>query len=164
VIEPGTYTISVTADHATSSDGAAPCNGFPDAFLTRSYPATITSTQSRSFFLVTLQLNNPAPYSSSVGFGLGVAGNAVGFTIDGPDISEILPNNTYLEITGSSPTDVQATATGSVITIPFSGSFEYCALTSPMGRLNNCFTTPADQKVAYAQCLSTHDTMVLTRR
>ena len=60
-----------------------------------------------------------------MGFGMGIAGNAVGFTIDGPDISEILPGYTYLEISGSAPTDVPATFTGSGISIPFSGSFEY---------------------------------------
>jgi hypothetical protein len=165
-VEPGNYTISVTADRATSHDGAAACSGFPDAFLTRTYTATIASQPAhpRSFFIVTLQLNNPAPFIASMGFGMGVAGNAVGFTIDGPAITEILPGYTYLDIEGSAPTDVQATSTGDGIRIPFSGSFEYCALKSPMGLQNNCFTTPADQKIAYAQCISTHDVMVLTRR
>jgi hypothetical protein len=111
-----------------------------------------------------MALNNPAPFVTSMGFGLDIAGSAVGFTIDGPAISEILPAFTYLEITGTAPTDVPATSTGSSISIPFSGSFEYCALKSPMGSRNNCFTTPADQKLAYAQCLSPHDVMVLTRR
>jgi len=37
-------------------------------------------------------------------------------------------------------------------------------LKSPMGIQSNCFTTPADQKIAYAWCLSTHDVMVLTKR
>ena len=79
-IEPGNYTISVTADRATSHDGAAACSGFPDAFLTRSYTATIASqpTHPRSFFHATLRLNNPAPFITSMGFGLGIAGNAVG--------------------------------------------------------------------------------------
>jgi hypothetical protein len=165
-VEPGNYTISVTADRATSHDGAAACSGFPDAFLTRSYRATIASqpTHPRSFLIVTLQLNNLAPFSTSMGFGLGIAGNAVGFTIDGPAIGEILPSYTYLEITGFAPTDVPATSTRSGISIPFSGSFEYCALKSPMGIQSNCLTTPADQKIAYAQCLSTHDVMVLSKR
>jgi hypothetical protein len=165
-IEPGNYTISVSADPATSYDGAAACSGFPAALLTRSYAATIASdpTHPRSSFQATLQLNNPAPFSTAMGFGFGIAGYAVGFTIDGPDISEILPGYTYLEIAGSAPTDLPATSTGSGLSIPFSGSFEYCVLKSPMGLANNCFTTPADQRVAYAQCLSTHDVMVLTRR
>ena len=117
----------------TSRDGAAACSGFPDAFLTRSYTATIASdpTHPRSLFQATLQLNNPAPFITSMGFGLGIAGNTVGFTIDGPAISEILPGYTYLEITGSAPTDVPATSTRSGISIPFSGSFVYCALKSP---------------------------------
>jgi hypothetical protein len=111
-----------------------------------------------------LQLNNPVPFITSMGFGFGIAGNTVGFTIDGPAISEILPGYKYLEITGSAPTDAPATSTASGISIPFSGSFEYCALKSPMGIHNNCFLTPADQKIAYAQCLSTHDVMVLSKR
>jgi hypothetical protein len=165
-VEPGNYTISVTADRTTSYDGAAACSGYPDAFLTRSYTATIASqpTHPRSLFIATLQLNNPAPFITSMGFGLGIAGNAVGFTIDDPEIWEVLPSYTYLEIAGSAPTNAPATSTGSGISIPFSGSFEYCALKSPMGVQNNCFTTPADQKIAYAQCLSTHDVMVLTKR
>ena len=124
-LEPGDYTISVTADRATSTDGSAACSGFPDALLTRSYTATIASdpTQPSLVFQATLQLNNPAPFITSMGFGLGIAGNAVGFTIDGPAISEILPGYTYLEIIGSAPTDVPATSTGSGISIPFSGSF-----------------------------------------
>jgi len=162
-IEPGNYTVTVTADRTTSYDGAAACSGFPDAFLTRSYTATIASqpTHPRSFLIVTLQLNNPP---TSMSFGVGIAGNAVGFTIDGPPIWEILSSYSYLDIEGSAPTDVLATSTGSEISIPFAGSFEYCALKSPMGIQSNCFTTPADQKVAYAQCLSTHDVMVLTKR
>ena len=97
-------------------------------------------------------------------FALGVAGDAIGFTIDGPAILEALPGYGYLEITGSAPTDVPATATSAAIAIPFSGSFAYCALKSPMGSGNNCLTTPADQRIAYAQCLSDHDLMVLTKR
>ena len=94
---------------------------------------------------------------------LGFTGdNTVGFTIDGPAISEILPGYTYLEITGSAPTDVPATPTRSGISIPFSGSFVYCALKSPIH--NNSFLSPADQRIAYAQCLSTHDVMVLSKR
>ena len=164
-LEPGDYTISVTADRATSTDGSAACSGFPDALLTRSYTATIASDPTYPrVFQVTLQLNNPAPFITSMGFGLGIAGSAVGFTIDGPAISEILAGYTYLEIIGSAPIDVPATSTGSGISIPFSGSFVYCALKSPMGIRNNCFLTPADQKIAYAQCLSTHAVMVLSKR
>ena len=165
-IEPGDYTISITTDRATSRDGAAACGSLPDGFLTRSYPATITSQSAhpRSMFIATLQTNNPPPFVRSVGFGLGVAGDVAGFTIDGPAIVETLPNFTYLEITGSAPTDAPATSIGSSIRIPFAGSFEYCALKSSMGLQNNCFTTPADQKIAWAQCLSTRDVMVLTKR
>ena len=99
-----------------------------------------------------------------MGFALGIAGNAIGFTIDGPDILEALPDLVYVEIAGAAPTAVPATVTASGIAIPFSGSFAYCRLTSPMSTQNNCLTAPAEQKAAYAQCLSDHDLMVLTRR
>lgn len=164
-LEPGNYTISLTADRSTSRDGAA-CSGFPDAFLTRSYAATITpqSTHARSLFSVILQLNNPAPFVAAMGFGLGIAGNAVGFTIDGPAISEVLPDYTYLEISGSARPDVAATSTASGISVPFSGSFQYCVLKSAMDVHNNCFLTPVDQKIAYAQCLSSDARMLLSKR
>ena len=163
-LEPGNYTVTITGDRAASYGGAAACDGFPDDLLTRRYAATVVPwpAHPHTEFSVTLQLNNPAPIGSSVGFGMGIAGNVVGFTIDGPDIGEVLPNNTYLEIAGSAPTDVPAISTGTGIAIPFSGSFEYCALRSPMGAQNNCFTAP--EKIAYAQCLSTKDLMVFTRR
>ena len=56
------------------------------------------------------------------------------------------------------------TSSLSTVSIPFSGSFEYCVLKSEMGRYNNCYTTPADQKITYIECLSHNDRMILTRR
>ena len=148
--------ITVTSDRATSRDGAAACAGFPDALLTRSYSATIAPSPSRSSTLFSVSL-------LSMDFALDVAGNAIGFTIDGPVISEALPGLTYVEIAGTASTAVPATVTASGIAVPFSGSFVYCRLTSPMGP-HNCLTAPAEQKTAFAQCLSDRDLMVLTRR
>lgn len=155
-LEPGSYTITVASDRSTSTDGTAPCAGFPDALLTRSYTATIAPLPSHSSTLFSVSLQ-------SIGFALEVAGHAIGFTIDGPIISEALPGLAYVEIAGTASTAVPATVTASGIAVPFSGSFVYCRLTSPMGP-HNCLTTPAEQKTAFAQCLSDRDLMVLTRR
>jgi hypothetical protein len=102
------------------------------------------------------------PSLSSFGFGIGVAGNDLRFEIDGPIFFEHIAPFAYLEIAGSGGTSAD-TSTVSTISIPFSGSFEYCVLKSEMGR-NNCYTTPADEKIAYAQCRSANDQMILTRR
>jgi hypothetical protein len=155
-LEPGLYTITVASDRSTSTDGAAPCAGFPDALLTRSYSATIAPSPSRSSTQFSVRL-------LSIDFALDIAGTAIGFTIDGPIISEALPGLEYVEIAGTASTAVPATITASGIAVPFSGSFVYCGLTSPMGP-HNCLTAPAEQKTAFAQCLSDRDLMVLTRR
>ena len=156
-LEPGLLsTITVASDRSTSTDGAAPCAGFPDALLTRSYSATIAPSPSRSSTQFSVRL-------LSIDFALDIAGTAIGFTIDGPIISEALPGLEYVEIAGTASTAVPATITASGIAVPFSGSFVYCGLTSPMGP-HNCLTAPAEQKTAFAQCLSYRDLMVLTRR
>lgn len=163
MLEPGEYMVTITGDR-TAAYGGASCDRFPADLLTRRYQATVMpfAAHPHTQFSVTLQLNNPAPIASSLGFGIGIAGNIVGFTIDGPAIVEVLPNYTYLEIAGSAPSDASATATGGGLVVPFSGSFEYCALPAPMSTRNNCFTAP--EKLEYAQCLSMKDQMVFTRR
>jgi hypothetical protein len=152
-IEPGAYTLTVIA--------ASTCTGIPDELRTRTYSATIGPSRDRPNTLYLVDVTGPtvAPF----GFGIGVAGNDLAWTIDGPAFVEHIPPFTYLEIAGSGSTSLDASLT-STIAFPFSGSFEYCVLRSEMGRTNNCYTTPADQKVADAQCVSQGDRMVLTRR
>jgi hypothetical protein len=156
-IEPGTYTVTVTNDIASARDLSAPCAGFPSDLVSRTYAATIAADAAhpRTFFLVSM---------NGMGFGLGVAGPDVGFTIDGPAIVEALPGFRYLWITGTAPTTERPSATGSVTTIPFAGSFEYCQLKSAMPIGLNCFTTPATDRIDYHQCWSAHDTMVFRKR
>jgi hypothetical protein len=103
------------------------------------------------------------PFLTSFGFGLGVVGNYLAFTIDGPAFFERLPSFTYLEIAGTGGGSIDTSATDS-LSIPFSGSFEYCTLKSEMGRSSNCYTTSAEEKLAYHQCLSNNDLMILKRR
>jgi hypothetical protein len=152
-IEPGAYTLTLIADSA--------CADIPSDLRTRSYSATIAASRDRPNSLYSVDVSGPT--LGGFGFGIGVAGNDLAFTIDGPAFFEHLPAFTYLEIAGSGETSVNTSSTSS-ITIPFSGSFQYCVLKSEMSRTNNCYTTPADQRIAYSQCLSQNDRMVLTRR
>jgi hypothetical protein len=147
-LTPGTYELTVAADPS--------CQGIPTELLTRRYTATVTSVPPHDG--TRYSVNGP------VGFGLGIAGDRIGFTIDGPAIVETLPQFGNLWIAGTAPTAEPATSDGTTVTIPFHGSFEYCALKGPMGPHNNCYTTPPDQRIAYAQCISSNDRMIFTRR
>ena len=153
----GAYTMTLVGDSS--------CTAVPRELLTRTYSAVV-SPQAGQTHIFDVEVSGPT--LPSFGFGLGVAGSVVGFTIDGPTFSEALPQFTYVEIAGNAPLGPPApppTSTGSTITIPFSGSFEYCVLTGPMGRNNNCFTTPPAQRVAYGQCgFDTVSLMILTQR
>ena len=153
-IEPGDYSLTLIADNA--------CGDLPADLRTRTYSATITrgsTLPSNTHYDVEVS----GPLLSSFGFGIGVSGNYLGFVIDGPAFFEHIPPLTYLEIAGQGGTSVD-TSILSTISIPFAGSFEYCVLNSEMNRTSNCYTTPPDQKIAYSQCLSNRDLMILTRR
>lgn len=156
-IEPGDYTLTVVADKS--------CTNIPSDFRSRTYDATITRTAPsarvapNTHYDVTVSGASITPF----GFGILVAGHDLQFFIDGPTFGESLDPFTYLEIAGTGGISVEA-STVSTVSIPFSGSFEYCVLKSEMSHFNNCYTTPADQKIVYAQCLSMNDQMILTRR
>ena len=156
-LTPGNYTITLIGDRLTATDGAAACQGFPEELLTRSYPATVSAVQPSMFGV---EVSGQFPF----GFGLGIAGNVIGFTIDGPVFSESLPGFVYLAIAGTAPAEALPTATGSTLTIPFQGSFEYCQLRSAMSPFRNCFTTPPAERIAYNQCFSSKDLMVLAKQ
>ena len=151
-IEAGDYALTVIADSA--------CADIPSDLRTRTYSATVMPVPTlpgNTLYSVTVS----GPSLDTFGFGIGVAGNYVAFTIDGPEFFEHLPQFTYLEIFGAGSTSVETPP--ATISIPFGGSFEYCVLKSEMGR-SNCFTSPASQKITYSQCLSENNRMILTRR
>jgi hypothetical protein len=151
LIAPGQYTLTVTTDDT--------CTAIPGALRTRTYATTVSQTSDSHYSAVL----PPAPGFSGLGFGITAAGQDLSFLIDGPAFNEVLPSFTYLEIFGSGSTTVEASAPPTV-EFRFDASFSYCVLKSEMGRFNNCFTTPADQKLTYSQCFSRNGRMILARR
>ena len=145
-LEAGTYTLTVTADNA--------CKDIPSDLRTRTYTATIMPARDHPNTLYLVDVTGL--FLSSFGFAIGVAGNYLAFTIDGPAFSEHLSAFTYLEIAGAGGASLE-TSSVSTISIPFSGSFESCVLRSEMSPYSNCFTTPADQKISHyhSACLKT---------
>ena len=95
-------------------------------------------------------------------FGFSVAGQFVGFEIEG--IPMDFPGLRFLTINGVAPTPEPAVATGSSVSIPFNGEFRYCEMTSTRGIYNDCSQVPAEQIVDYHSCTSDHARMVFTRR
>jgi hypothetical protein len=138
------------------------CTAIPESLRTRVYAARVVpvADHPRTRFIVSV---GGGSLTVGFGFALGIAGNDVGFTIDGPAFFETLPEFTYVEIAGGAPNDEHTTLTGSTMSIPFSATFDYCQLKTERGRFNNCFTTPPDQRVAYGHCSSSHARMVLSR-
>ena len=179
-ITPGSYTLTVTSDRSTATGSQrASCTGFPADLLSRTYEASISIwSPPTDDFLVEFAsptLTNspgatcrgPATSPRRGCFTFRVAGQFVGFEIEngwGWDWIEELPGfHQYLTIGGTAPTSEPATSTETSITIPFSGTFEYCELKSNLGG-HSCSQVPAEQVVEYRSCSSRHDTMVFTKR
>jgi len=172
----GSYTLTVTSDRSTATGSQrASCTGFPADLLSRTYEASI-SISSPHEFLVELAsptlANSPGatcggPSPRRGCFWFHVAGQFVGFEIEngwGRDWIEEWPGFKYLTIWGTAPTSEPATSTETSITIPFSGTFEYCELKSGLGGNSWCSQMPPEQVVEYRSCSSRHDTMVFTKR
>lgn len=130
----------------------------PAEVQTRTYTADATPQTGGG-----LSIEVSGPGLPTFGFGLIREGNRVQFMIDGPAFFEQLPNLSYLQIAGSGEATI-ADLDSSEITIPFSGGFEYCTLNSAMNPRNNCYTTPASQRISYSVCHSSSHRMTLTRR
>jgi hypothetical protein len=147
-IEPGNYALTLIADST--------CADLPPDLRTRTYAATVQPSRDHPPLY---SVNVSGPSSASGSFGLGVDGDYLGFDAA---FFERLPSFTYLEIAGTA-SGAQSSTAGSIV-IPFSGNFQYCALRSEMGLFSNCNTTPPEQRLAYAQCLSNNDLMILKRQ
>jgi hypothetical protein len=131
-IEPGAYSLTVIADSS--------CTAIPDDLRTRTYSATIAPSGERPSTLYGVDVTGPS-LIMPFGFGIGVAGNDLAFTIDGPALVEHLTPSTDLEIAGVGSTSLPVSP-ASTITFSFSGSW----------------------RMAGSQCVSANDQMILTRR
>jgi hypothetical protein len=168
-IVPGTYTMMLISDPLATGWFGATCSGFPPELLRRTYEATLSpATLFEGFevrFTSPTLITLPGPFG--FGFALSQAGAFVGFELElgfGSGPTEALSDHRYLTVSGVAPTSEPATLTDHSVTIPFSGTFEYCQLTAPMGGYNACNQVPAAERLEYHVCSSSQDQMVFTKR
>lgn len=152
----GTYTLTVTADSA--------CRELPDDVRTRSYPAIVaasftSSGQSTTRFDGRVTSGQFAPLANL--FFVGVFGDYVTISTEGegPSLVERVGENRYVAFYGTSGASVGPDV--SSISMPFSGTIEYCELASPIGQYYDC--TGARAAVRH-ECPSTRHQLTLTRR
>ena len=152
--EPGEYVMSVDIDAA--------CTDIPSSVRRRTYTATIGQPLNDAFYLLSIRGDYLEPRT----FGLLLWGDYVALDDEQPGLREELPDRTYLFWGGGGQTKVDASEPLSAISIPVSGDFDYCVLTSPLGPDGRCSTAPADQVIARARCTwpNNQSRLVLTRR
>ena len=152
--EPGEYDMTVNIDTA--------CTEFPNSVRTRTYRATIGQPVNDSYYLLSIRGDYLQPRT----FGLLLWGDYVALDEEQPGLREELPDRTYLFWGGGGQTKVDTSKPLSAITFTFSGDFDYCVLTSPLGPEGRCSTAPADQVIARARCTwpNNQSRLVLTRR
>jgi hypothetical protein len=154
----GNYTLTITADSA--------CTTLPDDVRTRSYSARVAPNPYNTGATATMFLEGVvtdgqfAPYANL--FFIGVSGDYLGISTvgEGPALIEQLGPNRYVAYA------VDATASGvtssvSTISVPFTGTIEYCELKSPIGQYYDC---SAEFAVVREQCTATNGRLTFTRR
>ncbi len=145
----GDYTLTFVADAA--------CRGLPDALRTRTYDATIatsnTHTTASPGYMFTLAGSN---YSGSVG----VAGDVVGFWFE--TLTEQLTPNASVGIQGVASASVAASGPAE-ISMSFDGRIEYCESKSDSRDFYSC-QSQYQQGVVHASCDSKSHRLILTRR
>jgi hypothetical protein len=162
----GAYSLTFIADGT--------CVDLPSEMRERTYGATITvdskpNTPASTAFKVAV---SGAPFLGSLsGFGIGVAGEHVGFWLHGghdPALVERVAEGAYLAFSGVASASV--TASTATITTPFDGWIEYCVMKSEMGQPYNCGTSNwtgepiPGQALTRAHCESKNHRLILTRR
>jgi len=153
----GEYTVTFIADNA--------CTDVPPEWRSRTYPATMApypqSSGRPADTTFELTLNEGTFLSGLNTILVGVAGDAITmwFGGDGPYVVEEVAPNTYLAFDGA--IEVVATAPVRSITASFTGWFDYCALSAPMGQYYNC---PAGRALARSECQSSNHQLIVTRR
>jgi hypothetical protein len=149
-----TYTLTISADSSCA---------IPEEVRTRSYSATLTPTPNGSAPANTLLSGfvtgaQFAPYGNT--FWIGVSGDYLGISTDGegPSLIEDLGANRYLAYA------IDATAAGvqsgaPTISVPFTGTIEYCERTSGVATYYDCSTYTRRE-----QCTGTNGRLTLTAR
>ena len=158
----GNYTLTFVADSA--------CTDLPPELRTRTYAATIVPGASATSFVLTA--TGASFLNNLTGFGIGVAGDALGLWLHGghdPTLVEQLGLNTYLAFSGVGAASV-APAGASTITTAFDGWIDYCVARAPMTSGYNCGTSNITGEpipgtaVVYAHCQSPNHRLILVRR
>jgi len=157
----GNYTLTLVADTA--------CTDLPADVRTRTYAATISPGSNPNAFVLTA---SGGPFLDHLaGFGIGVAGNALGLWLHGghdPSIVEQLGATTYLAFSGMASASV--TSPGSPISAALDGWIDYCVMPRPMGPGYNCGTSNVTGDpipggaIEYRHCQSATHRLILTRR
>ena len=122
----GDYTLTLTADST--------CGDLPSELRTRTYSATITPTPMAYATSFKLAVNGAPTFGGLDGFQIGVAGNTLGFWLDGshdPTLVERLDTSTYVAYSGIGWVTVDPARTAT-ISAEFEGWVEYCVLATPM--------------------------------
>ena len=153
----GSYTLSITADSA--------CGSLPDDVRTRSYPATIaavatTTVPANTRFTGTVTAGHFVPYASL--FFVGVFGNDLTISTEGegPSIVEEVGPNRYVAFSGEARTTVGSDGL-TAISVPFTGTIEYCELAGPIGPYYDCTGSRAAVR---HECQSSRHQLTLARR
>jgi hypothetical protein len=162
----GDYTLTMVADDS--------CGDLPSELRSRTYAATVTpkpgpAGSSDTWFGVTV--NGVSTFANLNGFEIGVAGNTLGFWLDGshdPTLVERLDTTTYAAYSGIGWVTVDPNRL-STISVAFEGWVEYCVMPSPMaGNYYSCGMSGFGEPIPGASlqrvhCESPRQQLVLTR-
>jgi hypothetical protein len=151
-----------TGPYALTMVAASECRDIPDDLRTRTYDAVVTAKgSSGSQYNVTPKA--PGLFSSD-GFSIGIAGDYVVISADEFTLYEEQPSPfASLQIYGG----VEAHVEGSILSalsVPFDGTFSYCALKGPKtSNFYSCFQPNAEVAVA-SDCQSKNHRLILQAR
>ena len=155
--EPGTYTLTFTADPA--------CTRLPLEARRRTYVATV----SRATGPYTGSYDVRVPRVGLLNFGhnsflIGISGTYLA-TEDyaAPTFFERMTANTYVAIDFLLGTTTFDVVSSSGVSVPYAGSFEYCSVQPGVGP-EFCDRVPAESLLEYDHCFAEHHRMFLVRR
>ncbi|MGH9142142.1 MAG: hypothetical protein ACRD2I_13500 [Vicinamibacterales bacterium] len=163
----GEYSLTFIPDSA--------CVDLPSEVRARSYDAIVVPASEQTGPSTTsfrLTVRNTSVLGNLNGLGIGVAGNSLGFWMDGghdPTLVEQLDASRYVAYSGLGWAAVE-TPVGATISATFEGWVDYCVMKTPMGGGYNCGTSNVTGEpipgaaVTYAHCQSANHRLILQRR